>query len=125
EASPPAAVLGQLLPPGRFDEDPPHRFRRGGEEVPPALELLVAHQAQVRFVNQGGGLERLPRRLVSQLPGGQLAQLVVDQRQELTGGVRVALIDRGQDAGYFAHRPSLKEQSLCCPTALDSGIVDL
>jgi hypothetical protein len=31
---------------------------------------------------QGGGLERLPRPLVRQSLGGELAELVVDQRQE-------------------------------------------
>ena len=36
-----------------------------------------------------------------QWPGGQVAQFVVHQRQELLGGVRVALLDGRQDAGDF------------------------
>src|SRR5262249_56471555 len=44
------------------------------------------------------------RLLLGQLLGRQLAQLVVDQRQQLLGGVRLALFDGGQDAGDFAHR---------------------
>jgi hypothetical protein len=44
-------------------------------------------------MDQGCGLERLAWLLLRQLQSGQLAQLVVDQRQELLGGVRVALFD--------------------------------
>src|SRR5262249_58467646 len=47
--------------------------------------------------------ERLPRHLACQLPGGQPAQLGVDQRQELPGGVRVTLLDGGQDTRDIAH----------------------
>ena len=69
----------------------------------PLLGLLDIDQAQVGLVDQGGGLERLPRFLVGQLLGGQLAQLVIDQRQQLRGGVGVALLDGGQDARHFRH----------------------
>ena len=62
-----------------------------------------ADEPQVGLVDQGGRLERLPRLLLGQLLGRQLAQLVVDQRQELLGGVRVALLDGGQDAGDVGH----------------------
>jgi hypothetical protein len=54
-------------------------------------------------VDQGGCLERLARLLLRQLLRRQLAQLVVDQRQELLGGVRVALLDGGEDARDVAH----------------------
>jgi len=54
-------------------------------------------------VDQGGGLQRLAGPLLRQLLGGQLPQLVVDQRQELAGGVGVALLDGGEDAGDFTH----------------------
>ena len=54
-------------------------------------------------MNQRGGLKRLAGLLLSHLLGGQLAQLVIDQRQELLGGVRVALLDGGQDARDLTH----------------------
>jgi hypothetical protein len=41
-------------------------------------------------VDEGRGLERLAGRLVGQPVRGQPAQLVVDQRQELRVGSRVA-----------------------------------
>jgi hypothetical protein len=53
--------------------------------------------------NQGGRLERLSRRLAGQLLGGQAAQLVVNQRQQLAAGVRVAAFDGFQDARDLIH----------------------
>src|SRR5439155_3487169 len=89
-----------------FDEDPPHGLGGGGEEVPAAVPvwgLLDIDQADVGFVDQGGGLQRLAWPFVRHLFGRQLAQLVVDQRQELLRGVRVAFLQRRQDAGDIAH----------------------
>src|SRR5262249_39639213 len=74
----------------------------GGEEVAPALPgplRPTADQPQVGLVDQRRGLERLAGLLLRQLPGGQLAQLVVDQRQELLGRLAVALPDRREEAG--------------------------
>ena len=34
---------------------------------------------------------------------GQPAQLVVDQREQLLGGLWVALLDRREDPGHFGH----------------------
>ena len=64
-------------------------------------------------MDQGRRLERLAGRLAGEPPGGQPAQLVVDQRQELIGRLRVALLDRREDAGDFVHRGhSFKSQCL-------------
>ena len=49
-------------------------------------------QPQVGLVDQGRRLQRLAGLLLGHPRGRQLAQLVVDQRQELLGGVRVALL---------------------------------
>src|SRR5262249_29727136 len=58
---------------------------------------------QVGFVDQGGGVEGLPGLLLRHLLGSEPAQFVVDQRQELLGGVRIALFDGGQDTCDLAH----------------------
>jgi hypothetical protein len=95
---PAAAVFEPPLAPGVLDQDTPHRFGGGGEEVfpgVPVLRVVHAGQAQVGFVDQRRGVEGLARLLLRQLLGGQPAQLVVDQRQELLGGVGVALLDGG------------------------------
>jgi hypothetical protein len=87
-------------------EDVTHGLGRSSQEVPAAVEalgLLGIHQSQVRLVDQGGGLKRLPGLLLGQLRRRQFAQLVVDERQELLGGVGVALFDGRQDARHIAH----------------------
>jgi hypothetical protein len=75
-----AAVLGPLLAASVVDQDAAHRFRRCSEEVSavvpvrllfPGLARRARHQPQIRFVNQGGGLQRLPARLARRLPRRQ------------------------------------------------------
>ena len=65
--------------------------------------LLGADEPQVRLVDQGGGLERLAGLLLRELLGGQLAELVVDQRQEFLGRLGIALLDGREDAGDVVH----------------------
>ena len=60
-------------------------------------------------MHQGGGLERVVGRFVRHVPGRQLAQLVVDERQQLRRGVWVAGVDGGQDARDIRHEGSLAE----------------
>jgi hypothetical protein len=64
----------------------------------PVLGLLRVHEPQVRFVDQGRRLERLTGGLARQLLGSESAQLLIDQREQLAGGVGVALLDGAQDA---------------------------
>jgi hypothetical protein len=64
---------------------------------------LGVHQAEVGLLDQGGGLERLAGLLLGQLRRCQLAQLVIDQRQELLGGLGIALLDGGQDTRDVGH----------------------
>ena len=45
-------------------------------------------------MDQGGRLERLAGLLVSQALSRELAQLVLDQRQQLGRGGRIALLER-------------------------------
>jgi hypothetical protein len=59
----------------------------------PALDFGRIDQPYIRLVDQGGGLERLSGLLLCQVLGGELAQLVVDERQELLGGLGIALLD--------------------------------
>ncbi len=62
-----------------------------------------AHQTQVSFKDQGCGLKCLPRFLLRNLLRRQFAQLLVDKRQELLGGVLVALLDGRQDSRDLTH----------------------
>jgi hypothetical protein len=67
------------------------------------LCVTAAHEAHVGFVHEGRRLEGLPRFLLSELLSGHPAQLVIDQRQEMLGGTRIAQCDGGQQAGDFGH----------------------
>jgi hypothetical protein len=55
----------------------------------------------------GDSLELVPRhpwpRIAIPRRGRKPAQLVVDEGQQLLGGLRFALLDSGQDAGDVAH----------------------
>ena len=101
----PAPPLAALAP-GRVDQNPPHRLGRGSEEVSPTVPALGAfcvYQPQVGFVHQRRRLQRLTGLLLGQLLRCQLAQLVINEWQELFRGVRVALLDGGQDVSDIIH----------------------
>ena len=92
--------------PRPLDEDAAHRLGGGGEEVPPtvpARDRVGIDEPQVHLVDQGGGLERLAGLLLRQPLRGELAELVVDQRQQLLRGAWVALLDVRQNPRHIAH----------------------
>jgi hypothetical protein len=109
---PAAPGLGGLLAAGVLDENAPHGLGRGGEEVTKTVPVprgLDVHQPEVGFVNQGCGLERLARLVLCQLLRGQLAELVVDQRQELLGRLGISLLNVGEDTTHFTHRQARRQ----------------
>ena len=87
-------AAAQLLP-LVYDELRKLAARKLAEEQPGQTLQATAlvHEAYLRLVDQGRGLERLAGLLLRQLPRRQLAQLVVDQREQLGGGLAVALLD--------------------------------
>ena len=72
-------------------------------------------------MDEGGRLEGLARPLVGQPGGGELAQLVVDEGEELLGGTRVTLLGRGQDAGDLAHGPRIPPGRGIAPPKWERG----
>src|SRR5262249_40257671 len=113
-----AAPLVTLLAPRLLDEDPPHGLRGRSEEVAaavPWLGLIHVHEPDVGLMDQGRGLECLAGLFLGELLGRQLAQLVIDQRQKLLGGVRIALLDGRQDAGDIAHARKYSGQGSAHP----------
>src|SRR5262249_47214612 len=57
----------------------------------------------VGLVDQGCRLQRLTGPFLDQPLSRQLAQLIVDERQELLGGMRGAGLDGGQDLRDISH----------------------
>jgi hypothetical protein len=103
DTPPPAAVLGQVFPASILDEDSPHGLGGGGKEVTAALELLVAEQSQVGFMDQGCGLEGVVGGLVSHSNGRQFPQLVINERKKLGSCVPVAGRCGVEEPGDIGH----------------------
>ena len=57
-------------------------------------------------MDQGGGLKRLTRRHAAQFLNGEVAEFVVDQGQELLGGLRVSLLHGREDLRHIIHGQS-------------------
>ena len=97
-----AAALPGPLATGVVDEDAAHGLGRRREEVVATLPfpgLVPADQPDVGLVHQSGGLDGLAGLLPRQPPGGELAEFVVDQRQQLLGRPGVAVLDRPRGCG--------------------------
>lgn len=71
--------------PGVIHENPTHESRRHREEVDPVPPRQggLTHQAQVHFVDEGGGLQRVAWPLPPHVSGGEPPQLGVDDGGEL------------------------------------------
>lgn len=102
---PAAAMAFGLSTTRSIDENAAHGFRGGAEEVGAILPggLTVASESEPGFVDEGGGLERLPWGLTGELLGCQHTEFVVDQWQEPLYGLRVVALERGQHFGHFTH----------------------
>jgi hypothetical protein len=79
--APSPALLSAAIP-GPIHEDSAHRLSGGGEEVGtpvPRFFRVIANEPNIRLVDQGCRLERLPRLLVSHSLSRQLAKFVVHE----------------------------------------------
>jgi len=95
-----------FLPASVFYQDPAHRLSRGGKEmatVIPMLPLAISNEAQISFVDERSGLKGLPSLLLAQVSGSEFAQLAIDQREQVVGSMRSALLNCIQGAGNFVH----------------------
>ena len=93
------AMLDPFLAAMLLDKNPSHGFRGRGKKMAatvPSLRRFNIDETNVRLVNEGRRLKGLPWLFLGQFCGGQLAQLVVDQRQEPLGGIWVARLDLRQ-----------------------------
>jgi hypothetical protein len=87
-----AAAFDAVLAAGVLDEDPPHGFGGGGKEMAPPVPawlIAAADKAQVRFMDEGRGLEGLTGRLVRQPVGRQVPQLLINEREQAGGSLLV------------------------------------
>jgi hypothetical protein len=80
------------------DEDTPHHFGGDAEELRAILpgDPLLTQEAEVGFVNQGGGLKRVIPTLARQVGGGSPAEMLVDKGHERIASLRIAAGPRAQ-----------------------------
>src|SRR5262249_10328579 len=100
EALASAAMAAAAFAPRPLDADAPERFSRSSKEVAatlPGLRFVFIHEPKVGLVHQSSSIERLARLFTGQPLPGELAQLVINQRQELLGGLGVPLLDGRQN----------------------------
>jgi hypothetical protein len=104
-AAPVAAALGGLATPGVIHQHFAHGLGGGAEEVS-AVRCLpqdaVGQQASEGLVEQGGGLERVPGRLVVHQALGNLVQLLVNPLREPCLGRRAAGTDLLEESRHLA-----------------------
>src|SRR5436309_7517185 len=84
-------------------ENSPHRFGGGDEEMPAAVELLIADQSQIGFVNEGGGIEGVAGRFRCHPRGGEFSHLVVHEWEQVGGGLAIAGLGSIEEAGHIGH----------------------
>ena len=103
EALQAAPVFGELFAPRGIDKNVAHRLGCGGKKVgaPRPIFPLGTSQAQIGFMDKGSGLERVAGGLTSHLAGGQIAQFLVNQREQF---FRAFCIPAGCGVGQFRDR---------------------
>ena len=104
---PHAAAAAVVLPARRGCGAWPRRRRRRSGHGCPNPRRPGRRPADIDLVHQGGRLEGLPGLLLGQPPGGQLAELLVDEREQRLGGPGVALLrPRGTASRRSSSRPA-------------------
>lgn len=101
-----ASVFFSAFPAGDIYQDTAHSFCGSGEEVAAVLPTALvgrANQPKVRFMDEGGGLKCLAGGFSCHPHGRELSQLVVDEGEEVCGGL--AITGRGgiEEASQFGH----------------------
>jgi hypothetical protein len=78
--------------PGMIHEDVTHDPSRQGKELRavPRFDLRLRGEPEIGFVDQGGGLERMPTRLACHETMCNALKLAIDQRDEFVEAVAVA-----------------------------------
>jgi hypothetical protein len=100
-----ASSLEPLPVSGSVEDDSPHGLGGRGVEVASTVPVAAGvrtDEPEISLVDQGRGLERLTGVFEGQPTRGQASKLVVDQRQEIAGGLPIAQADGIEDSGHFS-----------------------
>ncbi len=96
-----ASSFGGAPPARVVDEYTPHRAGRHGEEAQPRVDTLegVTVQSQIGLVDEGRGLQRVPRRFVSKMALGRPPQVLVDRRPACLVCIRRSRCESAEQVG--------------------------
>jgi hypothetical protein len=81
---------------GAVDQYPPHRLRRRGEKVSLAVPMsarVAPNKPHIRLVHQRCCLERLAGQLAREAMVCKATQVIVDEREQMLGGLRITSFD--------------------------------
>jgi hypothetical protein len=112
DALPVAAPFRAAFAAGVVDEDAAHRESRRRGEMRASLPLRVdvgADEPDECVVHESRRLQRLAGSLLVEKPGGETAQLVVDERHEPIGRVGFVADEGVENPGHLAHAAIISE----------------
>ena len=100
-----AAVAKAGFSASDLDEDAAHGLGGSAEEMPATVPMLLLgpDQTQIRFVHERGRLQGMPGGFLGHFGRRELAEFIIDQREQFCGSLGIAMIDGFQDARDFAH----------------------
>ena len=76
----------------------------------PPVRLPAPDEPEIRLVDESSRLERLPWLLPGQTGSGELAQLVVYEREQFARSRRIASLDIGQNLVQVRHTGGVYKQ---------------
>lgn len=106
------ALLGVAVT-GTVAEDTAHHLGGGGIEFQAAVEIdgMLLDEAEVGFVDEGGGLEGVASAFAGEVAGGEAAKFGVDEGDECLQGGGVAGAPAAEELGDIGvglrHRASM------------------
>ena len=103
-----------------FSRAPDVAERAGRADRSQGGAVPAAHQTQIGFMNQRGGVQRVIDSFARHSRRGEFAQFVINERQELRSGLRIARLDGVQDARDVGHDDSIGNQST--PGVCDANV---
>src|SRR6266496_2972510 len=102
-----AAALGIVFTSRMIDQNLAHRLRGHGEEVgavSPVRRMILAHQLEVGFIDQRGGLQCMFRTLALHVAVRAPAQILINKRRQLVERSLIPLTPGIKQPGHFMWR---------------------
>lgn len=98
--------LGRLTCPRVIHQDSPHKLRGYAQKMCAVfpIRVILLHQAQIDFVNEGRGLDSMSCTLRPKIVIGNCSQIPINQRDEPAQSIFVPELQLVKQQGYFAGR---------------------